>query len=152
MTPVVDGIPSDGSWFRADGGPADQPTMIRARQDILALLPAASLSTRIVVSWSCRAPLETGLPSPDDYEEITDFEETLVAFVEEGAVLAFVITSAGTVAYSFYTSSQEWFLERLNEALADRPTAPIEIWAEQDPDWMEYRSLMQAVGVDGAAP
>jgi hypothetical protein len=151
MMPVVDGIPSDGSWFRAEGGTAHQPTMIRARQDVLARLPAASLSTRIVVSWSCRAPLEMGLPSSDDYEEISAFEETLINFVQEGAILAFVFTSAGIVEYSFYTSDQEWFLDRLNEALADKPPVPIEISAEDDPDWTEYRSLMQAVGIDGAA-
>jgi hypothetical protein len=125
--------------------------MIRARQDVLARLPAASLSTRIVVSWSCRAPLEMGLPSSDDYEEISAFEETLINFVQEGAILAFVFTSAGIVEYSFYTSDQEWFLDRLNEALADKPPVPIEISAEDDPDWTEYRSLMQAVGIDGAA-
>lgn len=151
MAPVVDGIPSDGSWFRAEGGTADTPTMIRARQDILARLPAASLSTRIVVSWSCRGPLEMGLPSSDDYEEISAFEQTLINFVQEGAILAFVFTSAGIVEYSFYTSDQEWFLERLNEALADKSPVPIQISADDDPDWAEYRSLMQAVGIDGAA-
>lgn len=151
MVHVVDGIPNDGSWFRAEGGTADQPAMIRARQDILARLPAASLSTRIVVSWNCRSPLEMGLPSSDDYEEISAFEEMLLNFVQEGSILAFVFTSAGIVEYSFYTSDQEWFLERLNEALADKPSVPIEISAEDDPDWTQYRSLMQAVGIDGAA-
>lgn len=125
--------------------------MIRARQDILARLPAASLSTRIVLSWSCRASLEMGLPSREDYGEITAFEETLINFLQEGAILAFVFTSAGIVEYNFYTSDQEWFLERLNEALADKPPVPIEISAEEDPDWAEYRSLMEAVGMDDAA-
>ena len=48
------------------------------------------------------------------------FEETLVSFVEEGAILAFIITSGGIVEYNFYTSDHEWFIERLNEAFADR--------------------------------
>jgi hypothetical protein len=124
--------------------------MIRAREDILGLLPAPALTTRVIVSWTCQAPLESGLPSRDDYDELGDFEGMLVNFVEEGAVLAFVYTTEGVVEYSFYTSDAEWFLERLNEALSDKGDVPIEIAAEQDPDWSEYRTLMQAV--DGAEP
>jgi hypothetical protein len=149
MVHLVSGIPSDGTWFAAQGGTPGQPTMIRARKDLLAHLPASDLSTRIVLSWSCRAPLPSGLPSNDDYEELGSFEETLVRFVDEGAVLAFVFTRGGIVEYSFYTSDSGWFMERLNEALADKPVVPIDVAAEDDPDWAEYRSLMRAVGLGG---
>jgi len=142
---TVGGIPGDGTWFTALGGARDRPAMIRAREDILGLLPAPSLTTRVMVSWTCRTPLESGLPSPDDYDEIGDFEGTLVNFVEEGAILAFVYTAEGVVEYNFYTSDSEWFLERLNEALDDKAGVPIEITAEEDADWGEYRTLMQAV-------
>lgn len=120
--------------------------MIRAREDILGLLPAPALTTRVMVSWMCRAPLESGLPSSDDYDELGDFEGTLVNFVEEGAILAFVYTTEGVVEYNFYTSDSEWFLERLNEAMSDKGDVPIEITAESDADWSEYRTLMSAVG------
>jgi len=95
--------------------------------------------------------LEVGLPSTIDYDEIKSFEDTLMAFVQEGAVLAFVVTTNGVVEYSFYTSGGEWFIERLNEAFMDKPTVPIELAAEDDPDWTEYRSLMDAVGLGPAA-
>jgi hypothetical protein len=145
VTITVSGIPSDGTWFTALGGGSEHPTMIRAREDILGLLPAPGLTTRVMVSWSCRVPLTSGLPSPDDYDELGDFEGTLINFVEEGAILAFVYTTEGVVEYSFYTSDAEWFLERLNEAMSDKGDVPIEIVAEQDPDWSEYRLLMGAV-------
>jgi len=48
--------------------------MIRAREDILGLLPAPALCLRVMVSWTCRAPLESGLPSTDDYDELGEFE------------------------------------------------------------------------------
>ena len=145
MTAVVDGIPSDGQWFLAQGGTPEEPTIIRARSDILPLLPAESLTTRVVVSWNCRAPNAFGLPSSDDYGEIATFEETLVSHLEEGAVLAFTYTTAGVVVFFFFLCVFEWFIERLNEALDDKPPMPIEIRAEDDPDWEEYRSLMEAV-------
>ena len=118
---------------------------------MLGYLPSAELSTRVTLSWNCRAPLDIGLPSNDDYEEIGAFEETLIAAVDEGAVLAFVFSAGGIVEYSFYTSDSNWFMDRLNEALADKPVVPIEIAAEEDPEWAEYRSLMRAVGLDGPA-
>lgn len=151
MTAVVDGIPTDGQWFLAQGGTREEPTIIRARSDILSLLPAESLTMRVVVSWTCRAPNEFGLPSSDDYGEIAAFEETLVSYLEEGAILAFTYTTGGVVEYNFYTSDTEWFLERLNEALDDEPPMPIEIRAEDDPDWEEYRSLMGAVAAGSEA-
>lgn len=149
MTYLVEGIPGEGAWFSAEGGPKERPTLIRARQDILPLLPVPALSSRIVLSWTCRAPIEVGLPSADDYEEITAFEDVLMSFVEEGAILAFVFTTGGIVEYNFYTSDRDWFIERLNEAFADKAPVPIEISAEDDPDWTEYRSLMSAVGLGG---
>jgi hypothetical protein len=152
MTYLVEGIPGDGAWFSAEGGAKDRPTLIRARQDILPLLPVPALSSRIVLSWSCRSPIEAGLPSAEDYEEIASFEETLLSFVEEGAILAFVVTSGGIVEYNFHTSDQDWFIERLNEALSDKPPMPIEISAEDDPDWTEYRALMDAVGLGTDSP
>jgi hypothetical protein len=148
---VLDGIPTDGPWFRAEGGSDDAPRMIRARQDILGLLPAPSLSTRVVVTWACRDPLNVGLPSASDYDEIKDFEDSLVSFVQEGAVLAFVFTASGLVAYTFYTSDSDWFVERLNEAMSHKAALPIELAGEDDPDWAEYRSIMKAVGLDPAA-
>jgi hypothetical protein len=57
----------------------------------------------------------------------------------KSSILAFVVTSAAIVEYTFYTSDPEWFVERLNEALADQPPVPIEISAEADPNWTEYR-------------
>src|SRR5262249_24138231 len=113
----VNGIASEGQWFLAQG----TAVMIRARQDLLTVGPESGLSERVVVTWQCRAPIEIGLPSESDYKEIAEFEEILVAFVEEGAILAFVVTQDGCVNLHFYTANSEWFLERLNEALADKP-------------------------------
>lgn len=69
-----------------------------------------------------------------------------MAFVEEGAILAFVITQDGCANLNFYTASSEWFFERLNEALADKPPVPIEITAEEDPRWSEYLAVLEATG------
>lgn len=148
---ALDGIPMDGAWFRAEGQVGGAPSMIRARQDLGKWLPAATLTTRIIIKWQCRSPVDVGFPSPADYEEIHSFEDTLMNFVQEGAILAFVLTSGGIVEYNLYTSDTSWFMERLNEAMMHKPVAPIEIAAESDPDWSEYRSLMRLCGFEDSA-
>ena len=149
--PVVNGIPSDGPWFRAQGELHGSPLMIRARQDLLALITDCDLPIRVIVKWKCRAPLSLGLPSPDDYHEISAFEESVMSFLEGGAILAFVLAHDGVVEYNFYTRDSAWFVGRLNDALADKPIVPIDLTSEDDSDWTEYRSLLRRVGMDGSA-
>jgi hypothetical protein len=143
----VNGIPSDGMWFLAKG----KTSMIRARQDLLPAVLGAGLSERVIVTWQCRSPLSSGLPSNTDYVEIKEFEGLIVRFLEEGALLAFVLTEAGAVNMNFYTSDTEWFVERLNEALEDKPVQPIELTSESDPEWSEYRAMLEAAGMSGAS-
>jgi len=142
--PSVNGIPSDGEWFLAEAEGA--ASVIRARQDLLPRALDSGLTQRVVVTWRCRAPLESGLPSEADYEEIAQFEELLVRFLEHGAILAFVITEDGGANLNFYTSSQDWFLERLADALTDELMMRIELSGEEDPDWSEYQAVLEAAG------
>ena len=143
----VNGIPSDGKWFLAKG----KTSMIRARQDLLPAALGAGLNERVVVTWQCRNPLSSGLPSNTDYAEIKEFEGLIVRFLEDGALLAFVLTQDGAVNMNFYTSDTDWFVERLNEALEDKPVQPIELTSESDPDWTEYLAMLEATGMSAAS-
>ena len=143
----VNGIPSDGRWFLAKG----KTSMIRARQDLLPAALGAGLNERVVVTWQCRNPLSSGLPSNTDYAEIKEFEGLIVRFLEDGALLAFVLTQDGAVNMNFYTSDTDWFVERLNEALEDKPVQPIELTSESDPDWTEYLAMLEATGMSAAS-
>ena len=67
-------------------------------------------------------------------------------FLEYGAILAFVVTQGGTANLNFHTSSQDWFVERLNDALGDKPAMPIELSGVEDPDWSEYQAVLDAIG------
>jgi hypothetical protein len=141
-------IPGDGPWFLAEGELQGEPMMIRARQDLLALAATESLPIRVVIEWTCDAPLSHGLPSESDYARISAFEQVVVSFLGEGAVLAFVITHSGSVTYSFYTSDTDWFIERLNDAMSDQAVAPISISADDDAGWSEYRNLLKTCGIE----
>ena len=41
----------------------------------------------------------------------------------------------------FYTLSTNIFNKKLNQALAPFPMLPLSIYAENDPDWLEYAEM-----------
>jgi hypothetical protein len=143
----VNGIPVDGEWLLGQG----PGVMIRARQNLLPLALHAELSERVVVTWTCRAPLDIGLPSKADYAQMAEFEALLVGSTQEGAILAFVVTRDGAANLNFYTRDTEWFLERLNEAFADKPPMPLTLSGEDDPEWSEYAAVLDALGAKDPA-
>jgi len=144
-------VPSDGPWFRAEGQLEGSPTMIRARQDLAHLFPVPGFGTRIEVRWTCQSPGEDGLPSPSDYEAISAFEHRVVGGLGQAGVLAYVFAHRGVVEYTFYCSGVAPFIDHLNEVLEDQPAMPIEISGEDDPDWTQYRELLNACGIDQGA-
>jgi len=70
-----------------------------------------------------------------------------MAFLEHGAILAFVLTREGAVRLNLYTADAAWVVERMNEALADKPPMPIDLFAEKDAQWAEYDAVLRATGM-----
>lgn len=60
------------------------------------------------------------------------------------AVLTGVYTGAGVRTMVFYTLSTHIFNKKLNAALADLPLLPLEITAENDPEWLEFQEMEDA--------
>lgn len=57
------------------------------------------------------------------------------------AVLTGVYTGDGERNWVFYTLSTHIFGKKLNQALESLPLLPLEIYAENDPDWAEYDEM-----------
>lgn len=60
------------------------------------------------------------------------------------AVLTGVYTGAGVRTMVFYTLSTNIFNKKLNTALAHLPLLPLEITAENDPEWLEFKEMEEA--------
>lgn len=76
-------------------------------------------------------------------------EKVLEALKEEFrkdpvALLTGVYTGAGIRTMVFYTLSTHIFNKKLNAALADLPLLPLEIKAENDPEWLEFQEMEEA--------
>lgn len=59
------------------------------------------------------------------------------------AVMTGIYTGAGRRDWIFYTLSTHIFQKKLNDALASLPLLPLQITAENDPDWEEYEEMRQ---------
>lgn len=59
------------------------------------------------------------------------------------AVITGIYTGDNRRDWIFYTLSTNIFQKKLNEALAPFPMLPLEIYAENDPDWAEYAEMRE---------
>jgi hypothetical protein len=59
------------------------------------------------------------------------------------AVLTGIYTGDSQRNWVFYTLSTHIFQKKINEALAQLPTLPLQISAENDPDWEEYAEMKE---------
>lgn len=65
------------------------------------------------------------------------------------AVLTGIYTGAGKREMVFYAKSTFIFNKKLNAALADLPLLPLEITAENDPEWAEYDEMRDLSEIHG---
>ena len=59
-------------------------------------------------------------------------------------MLTGVFTGDDERNWVFYTLSTNIFGRKLNEALADMPVLPLEIYCENDPQWQAYDEMSEA--------
>lgn len=79
-------------------------------------------------------------------EEVTQaFEDNLKG--KNTAILTGIYTGAGERNWIFYTFSTDVFGKFLNRALASFSLLPLDIYAENDPDWAEYDEMRAAIGM-----
>lgn len=136
-------------WFTALSENEDGTyTFISGRSDIDEFIQSGKLKERVEVTWHYEADAK-GLPAIDKEAQIMEaVEERLRNALEKDklAILTGIYTGQGVREWVFITRNTPAFGQRLNEALAGLPELPIEIYAEQDPDNEEYKSLLEIKG------
>lgn len=104
---------------------------------------------RIEVTMRYKPEGVLGFPDDDTsrlLEEVTQtFEDNLKG--KNTAILTGIYTGAGERNWVFYTFSTEVFGKFLNRVLAPFPLLPLEIYAENDPEWAEYDEMRAAIGM-----
>lgn len=147
--PEPGGEAQQDPWSLSEGRIGDSPAIVRARQFLPHAAPS-SHSALFVADWNYEDTAENGMPTDDDAARMEAFENALVcAFERENdsiCVLYAVITCDGHREWKFYCRDIPEAQDALNEALSVFEDAlPIELRAEDDPEWSDYTELMRDV-------
>ena len=140
-------------WFTFPASDDEGRTIIvTGRIDVEKYRSRERNSIRVEVTLPYTPEGELGFPGEQDaemLEKITEaFEEALKG--KNTALLTGIYTGAGERNWVFYTFSTDVFGSFLNRALADLPVLPLEIYAENDPEWAAYDEML-SVAEDATA-
>lgn len=119
--------------------------MVTGRRDIEKFRSNPRFNIRVEISWVYDESPSAGMPSREDSELMEQATDSLCSVLDKDpvAVLTGIYTGAGRRDWVIYTLSTHIFTKKLNEALASLPLLPLQIYAENDPDWAEYSEMRQ---------
>lgn len=119
--------------------------MVTGRRDVRKMRENPRYSIRVEVKWHYSGD-DSGMP---DFatsmlmEKVQDALMTVFA-KDPVAILTGIFTGDDERDWVFYTLSTHIFGRKLNEALAEFPQLPIEIFCENDPEWAAYDEMSEA--------
>lgn len=118
--------------------------MVTGRADVDKFRDNPRYKIRIEVTLPYEAT-PAGMPTEAASEMIDDVLERIQAELDRDpvAILTGIYTGAGERNMVFYAASTFIFDKKLNAALADLPTLPLRISAENDPGWEEYAEMRE---------
>lgn len=92
-----------------------------------------------------------GMPTAEESKTLDEVLERMQAELKKDpvAVLTGIYTGAGKREMVFYAKSTHIFNKKLNAALAELPLLPLEITAENDPEWAEYDEMRELSEIHG---
>ncbi len=118
--------------------------MVTGRRDVNKFRDNPKFSIRVEVTWKYDGEAN-GMPDVATSQLMEEVHDALIAVFDKDpvAVLTGIYTGDNRRDWVFYTLSTHIFQKKLNEALAPFPLLPLEIYAENDPDWAEYAEMRE---------
>lgn len=116
--------------------------MVTGRRDVEKFREKGKYNIRVTLTWPYEAAAQ-GLPDDETaglMEQVTEAFHTALKG-KTTAILTGIYTGEGKREYVFYTFSTDTFGKFLNRVLAPFPLLPLEISAENDPEWAEYDEM-----------
>ena len=104
-----------------------------------------SLPWRVILAWKYES--ENGQPVTEVHQQMNLLEDLLEPICDQGkfATLALASTGENLREWTYYTRSDDEFVDRLNMALYGEPVFPFEIHTANDPTWSMYRKFKVGV-------
>lgn len=138
----------DNRWVKADGSLNELPISIHSREDWKTTADSGGFPICVQIAWHADNRDErNAFPSQQEMKLIELFHHQLQAQLEmEGhTIIAMVITHDGVNQWVIYTQDIEQLKSDLNSLIAPEQGFPIEIVADEDPDWQTFKKVYQAI-------
>lgn len=118
--------------------------MVTGRRDIDKFRDNPKFSIRVEITWKYDGD-GSGMPDVATSILMEEVQDALSAMFAKDpvAVLTGIYTGDNRRDWVFYTLSTHIFQKKINEALEQFPTLPLEIYAENDPGWAEYSEMRE---------
>lgn len=132
-------------WTSPQESESGRTILVTGRNDVEKFRKNPRMSIRVEVTWKYNG-CESGMP---DFETSSMMEEVTSRLEDcfdkdKVAVMTGIFTGDDERNWVFYTASTNIFGKKLNEALADLPLLPLEIYCENDPAWAAYDEMKEA--------
>ncbi len=134
-------------WKIAQGTLYNKPIRISFRDDVAQWKDSGEYPTCLQLAWHLDEVDEQGLPMPETQVQLDLFNDKLVAALEVDAVahLVMVICNGGVNQWVFYTKDIDISSQALNTIPVEGGGYPIEVVADEDPDWSTFTEIYQAM-------
>lgn len=138
-------ITEEDLWTGGEGENEEGlPFLLRYRNNLQHFVETGNYNTGLIILWNYTSEDDSLMAGTEEMGLMQKVEDTLVAALEDDlqAVLAFVFTGLNQREWHWYTTDPEESGKRINDALAEFDELPIELSAEEDPEWTEYYAIM----------
>lgn len=124
--------------------------MVTGRKKIDPAMNSGKYNDRIEITWKY-TPDKQGMP---DFKTSSLMEEVNEAINkafsrDQTAIVTGIYTGDGERNWILYTLNPRKFQYQFNKALEGFELLPIEIYAEKDPDWQEYKEMKELSEIVG---
>lgn len=136
----------NAEWWTAPAEADDgRLIMVSGCADVQKFRSNPRFHIRFTITWKYSDSPDANMPDDSTAELMEKVTEALeMEFAKDPvAVMTGIYTGAGERNWVFYTLSTHIFARKLNECLAELPLLPLELSAEEDPDWCEYDEMSQ---------
>lgn len=136
------------TWFTANDENNGLPVILQGRSTLSHLVGLTSHPHLVRFVWPYEVAGVHGLPSEEEVQRMASFEKAVIASLEAEKVCIFycIYQHDGHKEWLAYCSNVDAAEEILNMALMGYEDYPIELSVESDPEWNDYRAMMEGTG------
>ena len=134
---------TSNNWSVFQLGADEDSTIVRLK----VIEPILTLTQKIRIVWEYSECENGSFPSDEELGVMADFENGLDLQFEEStnSIFVFSVVGDGLRQWVFYAENVETFMNNLNKCLEVLPQLPIELEAEEDKDWSEFKEVLALV-------